>query len=190
MAPLARTSTHVGPNGRVPATHNCGAPVTYRTLACRPRTRTSRSCAAIWSSARCRRPERSVRSSGRTSVPIGVIGVVGQSDPAFLGDHQHLFAAVAAGAVFPHHGLQDQHHPGLQNETLVELLPEIGPDHGYFGGVDADTVAQVEVRQPRAGTAVGFDGGPAEIGSCGSGPGDTQDGGPDLEPFVELRPLA
>src|SRR5580693_6971425 len=124
MAPLARTSTHVGPNGRVPATHNCGAPVTYRTLACRPRTRTSRLCAAIWSNARCRRPERSVRSSGRTSVPIGDIGVVGQSDPAYLGDHQLLCSSVTAGAVFPNHGLQDQHQPGRRNETLVELLAE------------------------------------------------------------------
>src|ERR1700761_3778805 len=189
IAPVPRTSTQAGPNGRVPATQSCCAPVTYRTLAPRPKTRTSRSWAAICSSARWRRPDRSVRSSGRTSVAIGVIGVVGQANPAFLGDHQDLFAAIAAGAVFPHHRLQHQHHPGLQNEILVELLPQIGSDHGHFGGIDADTVTQVEVRQPRLGTAVGLDRRPAQIRSGGTGFGHTQDGADDLEPLVELRLL-
>src|SRR6201996_8831923 len=156
IAPVSRTSTQDGPNGRVPATQSCGAPVTYRTLASRPSTRTSRSWATICSSARWRRPDRSVRSSGKTSVAIRVIGIVGQANPAFLGDHQDLFTAVTAGAVLPHNRLQHQHHPGLQDEVLVELLPEIGSDHGHFGGIDADTVTQVEVRQPRLGTAVGL----------------------------------
>src|ERR1700758_1928941 len=118
MSPVARTTTHIGPNGRVPAIHNCGAPVTYRMLACRPSTRMSRSCEYICASARSRRPVRSAAASGETSVAlggvaiggvaIGGVGVVGDRREAVLVDHHDLLTAVAARPVLPHHRLQEE----------------------------------------------------------------------------------
>src|SRR3984957_4142926 len=190
MAPVSRMTTQVGPNGRVPATHNCGAPDTYRTLAWRPSTSTSRSCFSIWASARSRRPVRSARSSARTSVAIRVIGVVGQRNPAFLGDNENLFAAIAAGTFFPHDRFQHHHHSRLQDEVLVELIAEIGPDHWSFGGVDADAVPQIEMRQPRPDAAVHFRRRSAKLGDCGAGVRHVEHRGQDFPPLVELRLLA
>src|ERR1700744_1893398 len=112
MSPLEPTSTHIGPNGRVPAIHSCGAPVTYRMLACRPSTRMSRLCARICASARSRRPVRKPGASGTTSVAIARtvrgVGIIGDGHVSVLGDDDDLLAAIAAGAVLPHHGFQDQ----------------------------------------------------------------------------------
>src|SRR6478609_10043266 len=121
MSPVDLTTMQMGPNGRVPATHSWGAPVTYRTLACRPSTSTSRSWASICASARSRLPIRNARSSGRISVAIGGIGVVGQRHVAVLGDNHNLLASIAAGAVFPDHRLEHQHHSCREHEVVVEL---------------------------------------------------------------------
>src|ERR1700742_5150855 len=121
------------------------------------------SWASICASARCRRPNRRSRPSGETSVAIGRIGVVGNPDTAFFGDYHDLLTAVAAGAVFPHHRLQHQRHPDREDEVVVELLTQIGADHGWLGGIDADAVSEVKVWKPRLGSAVGGDRRPREI---------------------------
>src|ERR1700744_5013894 len=194
IAPVSRTTTHVGPNGLVPATHNCGVPDTYRTFAWRPSTSTSRSCFSICAKARSRRPVRNARSSARTSVPISVfsvwgIGVVGQPDMPVLGDDDDLFTAVTAGAFLPHHRLEDHHHARLEDEVLVELVAEIGSDHGCFGRVHTDAVPEVEVRQPWPGAAVGFRRRPAQVRYRGTGPHHAEHSVHDLLPFVVLRVL-
>src|ERR1700757_3274502 len=121
-------------------------------LACRPRTKMSRLCASIWASARSRRPVRKPLLSGETSVAIRGVGVVGNRREAVLGDHHDLLTAIAACPVLPHHRFQNQDHAVRKDEVVVELLTEICPDHGGFGGVGADAVAQVEVWQPRFAT--------------------------------------
>ena len=105
---------------------------------------------------------------------------------AFLGDDDDLFAAIAAGAVFPHHRLEHQHHSRLEDEVVVELVAEIGSDHWGFGGVHTDAVAKVEVRQPRPGAAVGFRCRPAQFACGGAGAGDVEDRVHDLPPLAEL----
>src|ERR1700759_2764179 len=120
MSPVSRTTTHMGPNGRVQAIQSCGAPTTYRMFACRPRTRMSRSCARIWASARSRRSIRRARSSGETSVVIGGVGVVGDRQVAVFGNAHDLLTAVAARPVLPHHRFQYQDHAGWKDEVVVE----------------------------------------------------------------------
>src|SRR5882757_3783997 len=137
ISPVDRTTVQIGPNGRVPATQSWGAPEKYRTLACRPSTITSRPWASICASARSRRPLTNARSSGRISVAIGGVCVVGQRLEAVLGDNHNLLASVSAGAVFPDHRFQHEHHAGGVNEIVVELLAEIRSDHRHFGRVRA-----------------------------------------------------
>src|SRR5882757_8558550 len=108
----------------------------------------SRSCASIWAKARSRRPRRSCGGSGETSVAIGGIGVVGNRRVAVFGDHHDLLTAIAARPVLPHHRLQYQDHAGWKDEVVIELLAEIRSDHGRFGGIGADAVAEIKVRQP------------------------------------------
>src|ERR1700755_2263047 len=97
-------------------------------LAWRPSTRMSRSCASIWARARSRRPVRKACGSGRTSVAIGGVRVVGDLHVAVFGDHEDLLTAIAACSVFPHHWLQHQHHAGREDKVVVELLAEIRSD--------------------------------------------------------------
>src|SRR5271166_5392 len=115
----------------------------------------SRSCASIWASARSRRPTRNCRASGETSVTVGGVGVVGDRQVAVFGNNYDLLTAIATSAVLPHHRFQNQDHAGWEDELVVEVLAQIGSDHGGFGGVGSDAVAEVEVRQPRFATAVG-----------------------------------
>src|ERR1700757_4361600 len=126
-------------------------------LACRPRTKMSRLCASIWASARSRRAVRKPLLSGETSVAIRGVGVVGNRREAVLGDHHDLLTAVAACPVFPHHRFQDQNHARWEDEVVVEFLAKIGSDHRGFGWIGADTVPEIEVRQPRLAAAVGGD---------------------------------
>src|SRR5882757_2361525 len=144
ISPVDRTTVQIGPNGLVPATQSCGAPEKYRTLAWRPSTSTSRSCASIWASARSRRLILKARSSGRISSAIGGVGVVGQRHEAVFGDNDDLLASIAAGAVRPDHRLQYQHHAGGEHELVVEFLAQIRSDHRHFSRVRADTVTQIE----------------------------------------------
>src|SRR4029077_13956957 len=155
ISPVARITVQISPNGRVPATHSCGAPEKYRTFACRPSTSTSRPCASIWASARSPLPIRKARSSGRISIAIGGIWVVGQRHVAVFGDNHNLLASIATGAVLPNHRFEHQHHPGREHEIVVELLAEICSDHRHFSGVGADAVSEIEVRQPRFLSVIG-----------------------------------
>src|ERR1700761_2870753 len=141
MSSVARTNAHIGPNGRVPAIHSCGAPVTYRMLACLPNTNTSSSYSAIWASARSRRPVRKALASGEISFAIGGIGVVGNRRESVFGNDQDLLTAIAAGAVFPDHRFQHQDHSGWKDEVVVEFLAEIGSDHWRLGRIRSDAVA-------------------------------------------------
>ena len=81
MAPVSRTSTHVGPNGRVPATHNCGVPdhIAHVGLATQHQhvevVRVPSGPARVHDDRCAARGRRA-----RTSVAIRVIGVVGQPD--------------------------------------------------------------------------------------------------------------
>src|ERR1700737_5571801 len=97
----------------------------------------ARSWASISAKARSRRTVRSARSSGSTSVAIGGIGVVGERRPAAFGDDHDLLASITTGAVLPDHRLPHQNHPGREVEVVVDLFPEIGPDHRGLGRVRA-----------------------------------------------------
>src|SRR5690242_13247666 len=108
----------------------------------------SRSYSAIWASARARRPIRNCRASGTTSaamgsVTVGGVGVVGDRRVAVFGDHHDLLAAIAAGAVLPHHRFQNQDHTRRKDEVVVEVMAQIGSDHWHFSGIGPDAVAQV-----------------------------------------------
>src|SRR5262249_11093165 len=83
-------------------------------------------------------------SAAPSSVAIGLILVVGDLCPAILGGDHDLLAAVAAGAVLPDNGLEDERHSDREDEAVVELLPQIGSDQRRFSGIGADAVSEVE----------------------------------------------
>ena len=168
-------STQIGANGRVPATHSCGAPVTYRTLAWRPEHQHVE-VVGLHLRQRALAPPGAQRQvvgqdlSAHAVVSVRCVGVVGDGLIAVLGDDHDLLAAVAAGAVLPDDGLEHEHHARREDEVVVELLAQIRSDHRHFGGVGADAVAQVEVRQPRLRAAVGGDGRAREVTARGARP--------------------
>src|SRR5689334_24594033 len=108
----------------------------------------SRSYCSIWASARSRRPLRSARSSGRISVAIGAVRVVGERRVAVLCDNDDLLASIAAGAVLPDDGLEHEHHACGIDEFVVAFLAPIGSDHRHLGCVGADAMGQSAVRKP------------------------------------------
>src|SRR3954453_793700 len=118
--------------------------------------------ASISASTRSRRAARSWAASGWTSVVVlrareevvtpaseGVVRVVSHRLPAILGDDEDLLGAVAAGAVLPHDRLEHEDHAGGEHERGVEDLTDVAADVGHLGAVDAEPMAQVEVRHPR-----------------------------------------
>src|SRR6478672_1359874 len=110
--------------------------------------------ASISASTRSRRAARRSAASGWTSVIVTpaserVVRVVGHGLPPALGDDQDLFGAVAAGAVLPDDGFEDQHCPRHEDERLVEGLADVAADVRHLGAVDAEPVTEVEVRHPR-----------------------------------------
>src|SRR5262245_37360636 len=76
-----------------------------------------------------------ISSAASGSVAIGRVRVVGDPRPPVVGGHDDLFTAVAAGTVLPHHRLQHQRLADREDEVVVELLAQIGSDHGSFGRV-------------------------------------------------------
>jgi len=90
-----------------------------------PEHRMSRSYASIWANARSRRPIRNARVSGRTSVAIRGVGVVGDRCVAVLGDHDDFLTAVAACPVLPHDGFKHQDHAWWKDKVVIELLTEV-----------------------------------------------------------------
>src|SRR3954453_1707299 len=116
--------------------------------------RMSTPSASISASTRSRRAVRSRAVSGWTSVAVtptseGVVRVVGHRLPAILGDDEDLLGAVAAGAVLPHDRLEHEDRAGGEHERGVEDLADVAADVGHLGAVDAEPMAQVEVRHPR-----------------------------------------
>src|SRR3954453_17287480 len=132
--------------------------------------RMSTSSASISASTRSRRAVRSWPASAWTSLVVlrareevvlrgreeavtpaseGGVRVVGHRLPAILGDDEHLLGAVAAGAVLPHDRLEHEDRAGGEHERGVEDLADVAADVGHLGAVDAEPMAQVEVRHPR-----------------------------------------
>src|SRR4051794_28966859 len=132
--------------------------------------RMSTPVASISASTFSRRADRSAAASGWTSVVVlrapgdvvlrapsefvngaseRVVRVVGHRLVTVLGDEQALLGPVAAGAVLPDDRLQHQHHAGGEDERCVERLADVAADVRHLGAVDAETVAEVEVRHPR-----------------------------------------
>src|SRR5215207_906375 len=137
-APVSRTTTQPGANGRVPDSQRRVASDTNRALPSRPSTSTSTSCLAISASARA--SPSATRSPVAGAQPF--VPVVGYRDD-LLGPEARL-------AVVPHDRLEHQHHARCQHERVVEVVAEVGPDEGHLGAVRADAVGEVQVREPRA----------------------------------------
>src|SRR4029453_13336 len=97
-------------------------------LATRPSTRRSRSCASIAANARSRRAYRRALWSGRVSVAIGVVGVVGGVDAAVVGDDEDVLGPVAAVPLVPHDGLDHDDRAGLEDESKGVAVAQIGAD--------------------------------------------------------------
>src|SRR6184192_3264668 len=112
-------------------------------LATRPSTITSRSCASIWANARSRRPKRSAGASGRTSVAIGVVGVVAEVLAAVVGDDEHVLRPVAAVAFVPHHRLNHHDRAGLEHQALVVVVAEVSADVRRLGAVEPEAVSNI-----------------------------------------------
>src|SRR5262245_13432389 len=105
-------------------------------LATRPSTRRSRPCASIAANARSRRAYRRALRSGRVSVAIGVVGVVGEVDAAVVGDDEDVLGPIAAVTLVPHDWLDHDHRAGLEDEPEVVAIAEIGADVRRFGAVE------------------------------------------------------
>src|SRR6476659_1913492 len=105
-------------------------------LATRPSTSTSRSWAAIAANNRSRRPWRRAGGSGRGSVAIGVVGVVGEVHGAVLGDDEHVLGPVAAVALVPDDGLDHHDRSGGEHEAAVVGVTEVGADVGRLRAVE------------------------------------------------------
>src|SRR4051794_3209597 len=125
--------------------------------------------ASISASTRSRRAARSCAASGCTSVIVTraserVVRVVGHGLPPVLGDDENLLGAVAARAVLPDDRLEHEDRPGYEDEGRVEGLADVAADVGHLGAVDAEPVAQVEVRHPRLVTTGGLDRGCGQVG--------------------------
>ena len=118
-----------------------------------------------------RRPSlpRTAASSPQAPSHERVVGMIAQRLPAVAGDGDDLLGPVAGGAVIPDHRLEHEDHPGCEHDRLVELVAEVGADQRHLGALGADTVGEVEVRQPRHDAVVGFDGDPGEIPARGAG---------------------
>jgi hypothetical protein len=77
-----------------------------------------------------------------------------------------------------------------QHGGLVERSTDVAADERQLGGVDAQAVAQVEVRHPRHHATVGGDCRGGEIAGAGTGAGDGQHGAHHRLPLVEQLALA
>src|SRR3954466_14838924 len=93
--------------------------------------------ASISARTRSRRAARSCAASGSTSVIVTpaserVVRVVGHGLPAVLGDDEDLLRAVAAGAVLPDDGLEDQDRPGDEHQHLVDGLTDVTADERHL----------------------------------------------------------
>ena len=87
-------------------------------------------------------------------------------------------------------GSNTKHHPGREHEVVVELLAQIGSDHGHFGGIGTDAVPEVEVRQPGLTSVVGRDRRAGQITRGRAGLRHRQDGVEDVAPLQILVLLA
>src|SRR5207253_3269271 len=101
-----------------------------------------------------------------------------------------LLGAVAAVAVLPHDGLENEDGSRRQDDLALDLLPEVGAAERQLGGLGADAVGHVEVGEPRGSAVVGLAGGDSDVPRGGAGLDDLATGVDDVHIAAKLGALA